>query len=676
MFIAYVESVHGWAVRVVLTVCARRKRREQGMGEPDDAILAVNAVKAQANAAFGAKKYHEANDLYTSALTLIEEASGQQHAKKDVESAAKTNGNDVEMADGSKPADVNTEANAKADAPGRKELSALQVQLLSNRAITRLKLEEYGWAIEDASRAIEMDPTFIKAYYRRGSAKYAIGRYKEALADFRVVAKLHNDKDNMAKMKDCEKRVREAAFAKAIDADDILVGVAKTIDLSTYTVDDSYTGPRLEEDEAGMPVASAAFVEQLIETFKAQKKLHIRYALQMLLQIETMLKELPNVVTVPVTGDNEITVCGDTHGQFYDLLEIFRRNGAPSKSNPYVFNGDFVDRGSFSVEVILTLFAYKLHEPDCMHLTRGNHESTGMNKIYGFEGEVRSKYTETCFRLFSEVFRALPLAYILDGSSEPGGKRAFVVHGGLFSKDDVLIEHIQALNRNCEPDSGLIAEMLWSDPQTEPGRGVSKRGIGVAFGPDVTHAWCDANNIALIVRSHEMKDEGYEIEADGRLITVFSAPNYVDQMGNKGAYIRFRADMKPDIKQFTAVPHPNVRAMQYAPNAGMYGLVCMNCSRHRYVMTTRKKTRRLESIAKGSDLAYCTTFIHHTSKYLFSKDTHAGVRERKELRSAVYKPNLLGVGMQLREVLDQGQWNAHVLRVLNTCVFPALVRRL
>ena len=495
-------------------------------------IAEVEQAKALANEAFNGKRYHEADDRYSSALKQLRES-------------------------------------AQRVGEGVDQSRDLEVVLLCNRAITRLKLEEYGYAIEDASQAIELKPNYLKAYYRRGSAKYAIGKYKEALVDFRAVARIHNDKDNMAKLKDCEKRVREAAFAKAIDADDIQMGVAQTIDLSTYTVDDSYQGPRLE-DESGL--VDERFVSELIEAFKNQKKLHIRYALHMLLQVEQQLKALPNIPSIHITGGNEITVCGDTHGQFYDLLNIFELNGKPSKQNPYVFNGDFVDRGSFSVEVILTLFAYKLMDPECMHLTRGNHESTNMNKIYGFEGEVRAKYTETCFRLFSEVFRALPLAYILDGSSQPGGKRAFVVHGGLFSKDGVTIEQLQALNRNCEPDSGLIAELLWSDPQKEPGRGVSKRGIGVAFGPDVTKAFLSGNNLDLIVRSHEMKDDGYEIEADGKLITVFSAPNYVDQMGNKGAYIRFKSDMHPNIKQFSAVAHPPVRAMAYAPNLGMYGL--------------------------------------------------------------------------------------------------------
>ena len=81
--------------------------------------------------------------------------------------------------------------------------------------------------------------------------------------------------------------------------------------------------------------------------------------------------------------------------------------------------------------------------------------------------------------------------------------------------------------------------MLWSDPGPAPGRHPSKRGVGVAFGQDVTERFLQANGLELLVRSHECKDEGYEVEHGGKAITVFSAPNYCDQMGNKGALLRF-----------------------------------------------------------------------------------------------------------------------------------------
>lgn len=176
--------------------------------------------------------------------------------------------------------------------------------------------------------------------------------------------------------------------------------------------------------------------------------------------------------------DPHVTVCGDTHGQFYDFLNIFQLNGLPSESNTYLFNGDFVDRGSFSVEILFTLFSLKLRYPNHVHVTRGNHETLNLNKAYGFEGEVKHKYDPLSLSLFSwflkrafcsrfsefmfksvtDIFNALPLCALLGG-------RIFVVHGGLFSRDNVTLDHIRAIDRFGQPpDQGLMADMLWSDP--------------------------------------------------------------------------------------------------------------------------------------------------------------------------------------------------------------------
>ena len=148
-----------------------------------------------------------------------------------------------------------------------------------------------------------------------------------------------------------------------------------------------------------------------IERFKVSKSIHKRYVARLLIQCKKYFKNLPSLydVSIPTATDSnpdpKITVCGDTHGQFYDVLNIFSINGYPSASNPYLFNGDFVDRGSFSVEVILTYLLFKMSCPESIYLSRGNHETKNMNRIYGFEGEVKVR-SIFLFSIINVAFRS------------------------------------------------------------------------------------------------------------------------------------------------------------------------------------------------------------------------------------------------------------------------------
>lgn len=321
------------------------------------------------------------------------------------------------------------------------ELNGENAVYWANRALAHSKLEEYGSAIQDASKAIEIDPKYSKGYYRRGAAYLAMGKFKEALKDFQQVKKLSpNDPDASKKLKECEKAVMKLKFEEAIAVPQSeRRSVADSIDYHSIDVEPQYSGARIEGD-----VVTVDFVKKMIEDFKNQKCLHKRYAFQIVLQTREMLRALPSLVDINVPHGKRFTVCGDVHGQFYDLLNIFELNGLPSEENPYLFNGDFVDRGSFSVEVILTLFALKCMSPSAIYLARGNHESKSMNKIYGFEGEVRSKLSETFVELFAEVFCCLPLAHVIN-------EKVFVVHGGLFSVDGVKLADIRSIDRFCEP---------------------------------------------------------------------------------------------------------------------------------------------------------------------------------------------------------------------------------
>ncbi|CAB3375203.1 Hypothetical predicted protein [Cloeon dipterum] len=412
----------------------------------------------------------------------------------------------------------------------------------ANRSFANLRQEAFGYALSDASKAILLDKSYVKGYYRRAAAHMSLGKFKLALRDFETVTKARpNDSDAKKKFLECTKIVRKLAFEKAIAVDK--KNVADTIDLAGMAIEDDYFGPKLVDDKVTLD-----FMKKLMDCYKNQGKLHRKYAYKILLDVEQLFMKQPSMVEVHIPDDKKFTICGDIHGQFYDLMNIFTLNGLPSPDNPYLFNGDFVDRGSFSVECIFTLFGFKLLYPDHFFMSRGNHESVTMNQMYGFEGEVKSKYTEQMAHLFTEVYNWLPLCHCLNN-------RVLVMHGGLFSRDGVKLDELREIERNKQPpEDGLMCELLWSDPQPQDGRAPSKRGVGVQFGPDVTHRFLKDNGLDYVVRSHEVKADGYEVAHDGKCITVFSAPNYCDTMGNKGAFIILNGkDMKPNFTTYEAV---------------------------------------------------------------------------------------------------------------------------
>uniref|UniRef100_A0A914V914 protein-serine/threonine phosphatase n=3 Tax=Plectus sambesii TaxID=2011161 RepID=A0A914V914_9BILA len=423
-----------------------------------------------------------------------------------------------------------------------------------NRSFAYLKDELYGSAVVDASKAIELEPTYIKGYYRRASANMALGKFKMALRDYEAVSKaLPRDVDAKKKFDECQKIVRRIAFEKAIAVDHDQKSVAEQIDVEAIEVEAGYQGPVLGD------AVTLEFMKELIATFREQGKLHKKYAYKMLLTIRKFFMSLPTMVEIDVPAGKKFTICGDIHGQYYDLLNVFELNGLPSEDNPYLFNGDFVDRGSFSVETIFTMFGFKLLYPNHFFMSRGNHESDTMNKMYGFEGEVKSKFTPQMAELFTEIFNWLPLCHLIN-------KKILVCHGGLFKDDNVTLDDIRATSRNRQPpEEGIMCDLLWSDPQDFPGRAPSKRGVGVQFGPDVTRAFCERTGVQYIVRSHEVKPDGYEVAHNGQCITVFSAPNYCDTMGNRGAFITVRGDdLTPKFTTYEAVDHPRMKPMAYA----------------------------------------------------------------------------------------------------------------
>jgi len=347
-------------------------------------------------------------------------------------------------------------------------------------------------------------------------------------------------------------------------------------------VDKSYSGPKLDVTDEGKYKITPQFIEGMIEWFKGGKTLPKRYVWEIVLGAYGHFIKEESLVTVDVEEGSCIDVIGDVHGQFYDLLHLYSLTGKPDPKHYLLMNGDLVDRGSWSIEVILTAFAYKWLYPKYMYINRGNHEAKDMNSTYGFEGEAKHKHGDQSYKLFAHVFTTLPLATLICPSQPPrirkandilsaeGKRQFFVVHGGLFSKDEVTLDDIRKIPRvGKQPgQQGLMCELLWTDPQEAPGRGPSKRGVGIAFGPDVTKRWCTLNGVSGILRSHEVRQNGYQIEHDGLCTTVFSAPNYVDQAGNKGAYVRIDSNGEQQYFQFEATPHPPMKPMAYAGGLG------------------------------------------------------------------------------------------------------------
>nr|XP_022902059.1 serine/threonine-protein phosphatase rdgC-like [Onthophagus taurus] len=312
-------------------------------------------------------------------------------------------------------------------------------------------------------------------------------------------------------------------------------------------------------------------VDTLIETFKTRRhhRLHAKYVAQILKESIAKLRKLPNLNIATTSISKQITICGDLHGKLDDLLVILHKNGLPSQENPYIFNGDYVDRGKKGIEVLLLLLACFLAFPGAVYLNRGNHEDNAMNSRYGFTKEVQSKYRENAevlLRLIDEVYRWLPLGTIINN-------KILVVHGGISNTTD--LELIKGLNRSkyvsvlrppvsdsSAPGANKIDkvewkqvfDLLWSDPQSVKGSAPNKiRGAGCYFGPDVTQNFLKRYKLKLLIRSHECKADGYEVIHNEKVITIFSASNYYELGSNKGAYVKLvGSHMDTHYVQYTA----------------------------------------------------------------------------------------------------------------------------
>uniref|UniRef100_A0A1I7THW8 Serine/threonine-protein phosphatase n=1 Tax=Caenorhabditis tropicalis TaxID=1561998 RepID=A0A1I7THW8_9PELO len=231
-----------------------------------------------------------------------------------------------------------------------------------------------------------------------------------------------------------------------------------------------------------------------------------------------------------------IKICGDIHGQYEDLLALFELNGWPPETK-YLFLGDYVDRGHFSIEVITLLFAFHVLYPDKVYLLRGNHESRPVNMQYGFFLECRKRYSNALYDAFQLAFYCMPLCAIVN-------ERIICMHGGI-SEDLVDLKQLDKVERPCDiPDIGVIADLTWADPDPNIQMyAESVRGAGRVFGPEAVKKFLSTHRLELVVRAHQVVMDGYEFFADRQLVTIFSAPSYCGQMDNAAAVMSVNDEM-------------------------------------------------------------------------------------------------------------------------------------
>ncbi|CAL9732044.1 serine/threonine-protein phosphatase 2B catalytic subunit A1 [Monosporozyma unispora] len=293
--------------------------------------------------------------------------------------------------------------------------------------------------------------------------------------------------------------------------------------------------------------------------FKHEGRLTIGQALKIITMTTTLFSKEPNLLHVPAP----VTVCGDIHGQYFDLLKLFEVGGDPA-TTPYLFLGDYVDRGSFSFECLIYLYSLKLNFPDHFWLLRGNHECRHLTSYFTFKNEILHKYNITVYDECCQSFNALPLAALMN-------EQYFCVHGGISPELKSIEDVNTKINRFKEiPSRGLMCDLVWADPIEEYDDDETDenlftpnqiRGCSYAFTYKASCEFLQRTGLLSIIRAHEAQDAGYRMYKNTKtlgfpsLLTLFSAPNYLDTYKNKAAILKYENNVM-NIRQFNMSPHP------------------------------------------------------------------------------------------------------------------------
>ncbi|KAH3758617.1 calcineurin catalytic subunit A [Pelomyxa schiedti] len=287
-------------------------------------------------------------------------------------------------------------------------------------------------------------------------------------------------------------------------------------------------------------------------------KLDIPAAIKLVKMGRELIAAEPNVLFLHA----EVTIIGDTHGQFYDLLEMLG-DLKTWCNRKLLLLGDYVDRGAFSSEIIFLLLALKLHFPQQIFMLRGNHETRMMAEYMTFALECETKYnSEELYQEFLALFDALPLCALLHSAGV-----------GTY----MAIREIELIDRFKEPETeGPLCDLLWSDPLEElPVNATPEelrawretdfvqntpRQTSWFYGPAALKSFLKVNNLVGIIRAHQVVEAGFKEhyleEFDmPPVITLFSCPNYCDVYKNKGAVMTLWDDSY-EFEQFVESPHP------------------------------------------------------------------------------------------------------------------------
>ena len=273
-----------------------------------------------------------------------------------------------------------------------------------------------------------------------------------------------------------------------------------------------------------------------LEDFSFRINLPLKLLNILSLKAYSLFKNEPNMLYLKAP----FYVFGDIHGQYSDLIRFIELVGLPPKVK-LLFLGDYVDRGSNSLEVIALLFSLKIKYPKHVFLLRGNHECSQVNDNYGFLEECIERYGHKDGRELwngiNQTFRMLPLCSLIN-------KKIFCTHGGI-SPELKSFNQLEKINRNCNiPNQGIICDLTWADPKRQVFKYKDNdRGVSYTFNKDALKEFKERLNLDLVIRAHQVVDKGYQFFDEQNLVTVFSAPNYCGYNGNNGAVLKIKKNL-------------------------------------------------------------------------------------------------------------------------------------